>query len=113
LLEAALEPLEKHEPDSVDATSAAALSGGASTTDLWWPELRFTFECLLRATCKNTIRKLINTNGNYRWNISVGIYTDGITVKKNLKQSKKKMTCHFYRRNIPSVKSLGDSVGKL
>jgi hypothetical protein len=97
LLEAALEPLEKHEPDSVDATSAAALSGGASTTDLWWPELRFTFECLLRATCKNTTRKLINTNGNYRRNIFVGkfsrdftdgnipsVYTDGITVEKKI-----------------------------
>jgi hypothetical protein len=36
-------------------------------------------------------------------NIS-SVYTDGITVgKKNLKQSKKKMTCHFYRRNFPSV----------
>ena len=36
------------------------------------------------------------------------VYTDGITVGKNLKQSKKKkMTCHFYqrnyRRNIPLV----------
>jgi hypothetical protein len=39
---------------------------------------------------KNTTRKLINTNGN----------TEGITVGKKIKQSKKKMmTCHFYQRN--------------
>jgi uncharacterized phage-associated protein len=77
---------------------------------------------MIRESKTLTTRKLINTNGN----------TDGIFSSVNfreilptelpwekiLKQSKKKkMTCHFYqrnyRRNIPSVKSLGDFVGKL
>jgi len=80
-----------------------------------------------------TTRKLINTNGNsdriflsvnFRGILPTEIFPRYIPTElpweKNLKQSKKKMTCHFYQRNYKakkkddvSVKSLGDSVDKL
>jgi len=58
-------------------------------------------------------QKIDEYKRKYRGNISVGkfprdftdgnipsVYTEGITVGKKLKQSKKKMmTCHFYQRN--------------
>jgi hypothetical protein len=70
-------------------------------------------------------QKIDKYKRKYRGNISVGkfprdftdgnipsVYTDGITVGKKFKtKQKKKMTCHFYprnyRRNFPSVNSLG------
>jgi len=82
-----------------------------------------------------TTRKSINTNGNTEkifpsvncLDIFVGklprdftdgnilsVYTEGITVKKNIKTKQKKMmTCHFYQRNYRRNKSVGKSVGKL
>jgi hypothetical protein len=81
-------------------------------------------------TRRITTRKLINTNGNtegifssvnFRGILPTEIFPRYIPTElpweKNLKQSKKRMTCHFYQRNyrrkIPSVTSLGNSVGKL
>jgi len=81
-------------------------------------------------TRRITTRKLINTNGNtegifssvnFRGILPTEIFPRYIPTelpwKKNLKQSKKRMTCHFYQRNyrqkISSVTSLGNFVGKL
>jgi hypothetical protein len=77
-------------------------------------------------------QKIDKYKRKYGWNIFVGkfprdftdenipsVYINRITVRKKIKtkQKKKKMTCYFYQRNyrqkIPSVNSLGNSVGKL
>jgi len=72
-------------------------------------------------------QKIDKYKQKYRGNIFVGkfsrdftdrnipsVYIDGITVGKKLKtKQKKKMTCHFFRQNFPSVNSVGNSVGKL
>ena len=68
-----------------------------------------------KAQCMVTTRKLINTNGNtegiflsvnFREILPTEIFPRYIPTElpweKNLKQSKKKMTCYFCRR-IPSV----------
>jgi len=77
-----------------------------------------------------TTRKLINTNGNtegifpsvnFQGILPTEIFPWYIPTElpwgKNLRQGKKKMTCHFYkrhyRRHYRRKYSLGNSVGKL
>ena len=92
--------------------------------------LEWLIACLITC-CQHHYQKIDKYKRKYRGNIFVGkfsrdftdgnipsVYTDGITVGKKIKtKQKKKMTCHFYQRNyrwnIPSVKSLGNSIGKL